>query len=102
MSLTKIASTTAAIAAVAAMNIVTLGSAAQAHDGRFEGRNWREQAHAYHPAPPARFAYRGGHEERHDRNKGLARGLAIGLGAAIVGTIIAAEANKNRRYEDVE
>lgn len=106
MSISKTLSTTAAIAAVAALNIVSLGSAAQAFDGHRDwhrdwhrdGHRWGHPAPAYRHAPPPHYGYR--HEEHRGRDKSLARGLAIGLGAVIVGSILAAEASRKRQYDE--
>ncbi len=100
MSISKIITTTAAVAGIAAMHLVTLNSAAQAYDGRGNDR-WRSSSHgpAMRYAPPARHAYQGGYHRDHSRNKNLGRGIAIGLGALIVGGILAAEANRQRHYD---
>jgi len=93
MSIRKIASSAALMAGLAAMNLVTLGSAAQAYDGRGPSRGDRGHWHKY---SQPRHDYRD--HRRHDRrDKNVARGIAIGVGALVIGSILAAEANRRDR-----
>lgn len=93
-------------AGLVAMNAVTLGSAAQAYDGRGYGyrdsyRGEYRGDRSWGRTPPSARYYQDDRAERErKKDKALARGLAIGLGAVVLGTILAAEANKNRSYED--
>ena len=104
MSISKTITTAAVMTGLAAMNIASFGSTAQAYDGRGDGRSgWRGHAPAYrHAGPPARHYSRGDHDDRgRGRDKALSRGLAIGLGAVIIGGILAAEANR-RNHADYD
>ena len=105
MSISKSITTVAVMAGLAAMNLVTLGSAAEAYDGRGRsfndwggsghGRSWR------YAAPRHGHSYYDGYgNHRRNKDKAYTRGLAIGLGAVVLGGILAAEANRrNGRYD---
>lgn len=99
MSIRQSISKAGLLTGVVAMSLVTLGSAAQAYDRdghRGYGRGHVERSYG----PPAR-RYDYGHQHRSNSNK-VAQGVAIGVGALILGTIIAAEANRrnDRDYND--
>jgi hypothetical protein len=91
------------LSGVAATTLVSVAGGAQAWDGRgHRGGDFRG-AHRGHFAPaPHRRHFDDGdryREHRRDRDRDLKRGLAIGLGVAILGGIIAAEANKSRAHQ---
>jgi len=79
----------------------TMGSAAEARD--WNGRR------GYHPGyggPAPRYhaprpqPYYGYHQPRRDRTgEKIAKGVAIGVGALILGSILANEARRSRGYE---
>lgn len=98
MTINRKLATFALAAGIGAMNLVTLGSAAMADEhGHFDRGRGRE-IHYGHPAP--HFAYRDEHRD-HDRHHGdIGKGLAIGLGALVLGSVIAAEANRHHRDYD--
>jgi hypothetical protein len=101
MSFKRTISTAAASAGILAMSVITLASSAQAYDGRGHGYNpWRgERAYSRHAAP-RHYGYRHDNDNRRNRDKAYERGLAIGLGAVIVGGILAAEAHRrNSQYD---
>lgn len=103
MSIARILSRTALLAGVAAMSVVTLGSAAQAYDRGHRDHGWRDRGyHGRHYAPPARYHHHEDRSRRRDKNVGGA--IALGVGALILGTIIAAEANRrhDRGYDDLD
>ena len=90
------------LSGIAALTVVSLAGGAQAYDGRGPHRDFRGHAPAYsHRAPAPQPRYRG-HRDRRDGDKALKRGLAIRHGVAILGGIIAAEANKSRVHEYYE
>ncbi len=84
-------------AVVAATALTTLGAAAQAGDWRGRGYGY---GYGYAPAPrhyaPAPRAYYGhGYDGRRDRRGDrIAAGVAIGVGAVILGSILASQ-NRN-------
>ena len=91
------------LSGIAAMTLSSLAGGAQAYDGRGPHREFRGHAPAYsHRAPAPQPRFHGERDRRHDGDKALKRGLAIGLGAAIIGGIIAAEANRSRVHEYYE
>lgn len=89
-------------AIVGAASVALLAQGAQAHD--WQGRG------GYGPGRPAAYAY-GGHggyapayggyaPRHHDRGRGIATGVAIGVGALVLGSILANQAHSAgyRRY----
>ena len=103
MSIRKSITTAAVMAGLAAMNLVTLGSAAEAYDGRGRGSSaWSGGSYgrtARH-APAYRHSYHDGYDDhRRRKDKSYARGLAIGLGAVVLGGILAAEANRRHSHD---
>lgn len=84
--------------------VATLGSAVQAGDWR--GRRGYDPGYGgpaprYHaPRHNPYYGYGYGHEQRRDRTgEKIAKGVAIGVGAIILGTILANEARRHREYE---
>ncbi len=80
--------------------LAALGTAAQAGDWQGRGYGYgghggygRHAPHVYHaPPPPPDY----GHHPRRNRNNGkIAAGIAIGVGALIVGSMLA---NQGRRH----
>ncbi len=91
--------------------VATVGSAAEARDwnGRdWNGRDWNGRG-GYHqsygrPAPryhaPRPQPHYGYHQPRRDRTgEKIAKGVAIGVGALILGSILANEARRHRHYD---
>jgi hypothetical protein len=82
--------------AVAATVVGAIGTSAQAYEYRTRGPGYGYgYAPRYHaPAPRPYYGYH--HAPRRDRTgEKIAAGVAIGVGALILGSIIA---NQNRRY----
>lgn len=85
---------------IAAATLGTVASSAQAGDwghGRSYGYGYghRAPAYGYHrPAPHYGYA-----ERRNRRGERIATGVAIGVGALILGSILANEARRNRHYD---
>ncbi len=92
MTVNRKIATLALAAGIGALNVVTLASAAQA-DERGRGRP--------HFAESRRDFGRGERgEHRHGGNVGA--GVAIGIGALVLGSIIAAEANRRHADRDYD
>lgn len=81
------------VSVVAATALTAVGAAAQAHEWRGRGFGYAPAPSYYAPAPRPYYGHGNfGHRDRTgDR---IAAGVAIGVGAAILGTIIA---NQHRR-----
>lgn len=92
------------LSALAAMTFTSLATSAQAYDGHRRDGGYRGHAPMYsHPGRHYRPSYHAQRDHRrHDGDKALRRGLAIGLGVAILGGILAAESNKSRVREYYE
>lgn len=82
----------AVLAGVLASNLVMLG-AAQADPFHDRGRG------GFH-APAPRYAPQRGYEGRRHGGDGIAKGVAIGVGALILGGILASQANRHRQYDE--
>jgi len=82
---------------IAAATLGTLAGAAQARDwahDRGYGYGQRAPAYGYHrPAPHYGYA-----ERRDRRGERIATGVAIGVGALILGSILANEARRSNHY----
>jgi hypothetical protein len=85
--------------AIAAAALAPLAGTAQAGDwshgrGYGSGYGHRAPAYGYHrPAPHYGYA-----ERRDRRGERIATGVAIGVGALILGSILAHEARRNNHY----
>lgn len=86
------------LSGIAALTLASAAGGAQAWDGRgyHDGYRGPSPRGHYVPAPHRGDGYGYDRDRHRDRDRDLKRGLAIGLGAAIIGGIIAAEANKSR------
>ena len=100
----KIAPRAALFAGVLASNLVMLGAAqAQHFDGRGRGVGQHLPPPIVRHAPPVYHDQGHAPQHRHHgRGDGIARGVAIGVGALILGGILASEANRQRQYEQGE
>jgi hypothetical protein len=101
MSISDLVKRGSLIAGAAAVSLVTVASAAQAdyrgHRGHDHG--WRDRGYAErYDAPRYRHYHDDQDQRRRDRDKRVARGVAIGVGAVILGTILAAEANRRHSH----
>ena len=91
------------LSALAAMTFTSLATSAQAYDGHRRNGGYRGHDPVYsHSGRQYRPSYQAHRDRRHDRDRALKRGLAIGLGVAILGGILAAESNKSRVREYYE
>ena len=79
--------------AVASTMIVTMGTSAQAGDWR--GHGYGGYRHGGYHAPAPRHYGHYNHPRRDRSGERIATGVAIGVGALILGSIIA---NQNRRH----
>lgn len=78
----------------------TFGASAQAGDWRGRGHGYGYRSHPGYHAPAPRPYYGYGHHHRRDRTgEKIATGVAIGVGALILGSILANESRRNRHYE---
>ena len=87
----------AVAAGIAAVNLVTIAVPANAdpHYGRGPATGYHDQGpHFSGPAPRHLPPPPPQHHRGHGND--IAKGVAIGLGALVLGTIIANEANRNR------
>jgi hypothetical protein len=83
-------------AVVAATAFTTLGAVAQAGEWRGRGYGYGYGHAPRHYAPAPRHYYGHGNDNRRDRRgERIAAGVAIGVGAVILGSIIA---NQNRSH----
>ncbi len=100
MSIKRSVATAALALGVVAMNAVSFASVAEAFPGQRHGRG---APFARHAAPPVRHAapvYR--HHApvaRHynDRHRGVGAGVALGVGALIIGSILASKSARAER-----
>ena len=106
MSMNKIMTSAAVIAGVVATNLVLLGAAQAEGNNRSRGPvgpsgGYHAPAPAFRHAPPPVYqSYgHGGEHRRHHGGGDLGKGIAIGVGALILGGILASEANRHRDYE---
>lgn len=100
MSLKKTISHAAVAVGIAASTLVTFGAGANAQhwQGRGSGNG------AYNAPAPRRGApmpYHAPPPMHHDRHRGdnVAKGVAIGLGALILGSILSSEASRRQHYD---
>jgi hypothetical protein len=82
---------------IAAATLGTLAGTAQARDwGHGRGYGYRAPAYGYHrPAPAPHYGYA---QRRDRRGERIATGVAIGVGALILGSILTNEARRNNHY----
>ena len=98
-SIAKILTSAIAVAGVLATTFAVTG-AAQANDGHGRGQLHGYQAQApRHVAPPVYNSYDHGSQHRHHDGDKIGKAVAIGIGAAILGGILASEANRHRQYD---
>jgi len=83
---------TIAALAIGASALAAVAGTAEAGD--WNGRGGYGRAHG---GPPP-YAYH--HERRNRTGEKIAKGVAIGVGAVILGSILANEARRNREYRD--
>lgn len=81
---------------IAATTLASFGTLAEARDGR--GYTQRPYAGhgAYRAAPAPHYGYV--HRDRERRGNRIATGVAIGVGALILGSILANELRRNHGY----
>lgn len=89
----KTAATVGAAIAIVAGAMLPAATSASAGDFRSRGYGHYDGRPAYRVAPPRAY-----YEEprRRDRGGQIAKGLAIGIGAAVVGAILADQARRTR------
>lgn len=86
---------------IAAAALATVGTAAQAGDwggrgyGQGHGYGYGPR-HGYHASAPRHYPAYGYHQPRRDNSGKIATGVAIGVGALILGTVLANEARRQR------
>lgn len=88
----KTAATAVAATAIFAGALLPTATSASARDGR--GYGYYDGRPSYRTAP--RRAYHYEEPRRRDRGGQIAKGLAIGLGVAVVGAILADQARRSR------
>lgn len=90
-----------AAAVIGSTALATFGSAAQAGDWRGRGYGPGYGGPAYDYRAPAPQPYYGGynHQRRDRTGEKIATGVAIGVGALILGSILANEARRNQGYQ---
>ena len=81
---------------IAASTVASAGVSAQAGDWNRPGYGHGGNRAHYAPSPRQNYAHQQ-HGHRDNRGNKIATGVAIGLGAVILGSILAAEANRNNR-----
>ena len=85
--------------AIAVTAIATVGTAAQAGDWGNRGRGYGHgYHHGYHAPAPRHYPAYGYHQPRRDNSGKIATGVAIGVGALILGTVLANEARRNSQH----
>ncbi len=100
MTIRRALAVAAAAVGILASNVALFATSASAGERRGHGSGYHK------PAPrhfvPQRHYGHGGYDNGHRRNKGHGAGLALGIGALILGTIIANEAGRHHRdrYDD--
>ena len=106
MSIKTVWTSAAILTGVVASNVALLGAAqAQHYEGHRGPAGHQGGYHApapvvRHAPPPTHYGY--GHVEQrrhHGNGDKIAKGVAIGVGALILGGILANEANRRRDYE---
>jgi len=100
MSLKKVFTTGVVSAALIAANVTTFAGVAQAHDWRDGGPGrgaYRSERHDWDGGPRYGYGrdYGRGHYKKDKSDKKIARGIAIGLGVLVLGSILAAEADRH-------
>lgn len=95
MNIGKLVRSSVLVSGVLAANVAMFAGSALAGD---RGRNYgHDRGRSYHYAQPYAHGYHGNHYKKKRNNNGAA--IAIGLGALILGTMIASEANRHHRSE---
>lgn len=88
------------ILTIAATALAAVGTAAQAGDWNGRGHGgYRSGGHGGYHAPAPRHYYGHGPVRRDNTGKKIATGVAIGLGAVILGSILADQARRDRAYQ---
>ena len=99
-SIAKILTSAIAVAGVLATTFAVTG-AAQADDryGHGQAHGGYQAPAPRHVAPPAYNSNGHGSQHRHHDGDKIGKAVAIGIGAAILGGILASEANRHRQYD---
>ena len=97
MSLSKIVKTAVVATGIVAMNIVGFVASAEARDGNRNRTSYNAPVQRYH-APIQRYHSYDNHRRNSSGN--VAKGVAIGIGALILGGILASEARRQRSYDE--
>ena len=92
--------TSAVVTAGMLVGSFAVTGAAQANDFHGRGQQHYQAPAPRHVAPPVHSGY--GHyapQRHHNNGDKIAKGVAIGVGALILGGILASEANRHRNYD---
>ena len=98
MSLKKVFTTGVVSAALVAANVTAFAGAAQADSWRGNGPgHYRSEPRDWNDGPRYGYGrdYGRGHYKKDKSDKKVARGIAIGLGVLLLGSILASEANRH-------
>ncbi len=97
MSLKKLLTTGVVSTALVAANVTAFANSAQAEPWRGQGqyrsdsRGWDNDQRGWNGGPRYRYDQHSYKKDKSDKK--LARGIAIGLGVLLIGSILASEAN---------
>jgi hypothetical protein len=94
MSFRKVFTAVLAGTALVAANVTAFAGAAQARDWRDGGSGYSRSDRGWQDGRRYGYDHGRGHHKKDKSDKKIARGIAIGLGVLLIGSILASEANR--------
>lgn len=99
MTIRRALTVSATAVGILASNMALFATAVSARERNSHSRYGYQKPAPRHYAPQRHYGH-GGYDQGHRRSKGHVAGIAFGIGALILGTIIANEANRYHRHND--